>query len=89
MEFSITYDIMLIMLSQDIEMLRDVKKKKKKKKCKFSYSEDGFCLGQQCGPRCNAALCGIPSGSPPFAIMPIWGFSVLTGLSHRKSRVIS
>ena len=26
MEFSITYDIMLIMLSQDIEMLRDVKK---------------------------------------------------------------
>ena len=25
MEFSITYDIMLIMLSQDIEMLRDVK----------------------------------------------------------------
>ena len=50
MEFSITYDIMLIMLSQDIEMLRDVKNLKKKKNVNFLILKIDFVLANSVDP---------------------------------------
>ena len=49
MEFSITYDIMLIMLSQDIEMLRD-EKFFKKKNVNFLILKIDFVLANSVDP---------------------------------------